>query len=313
MPSYFGRQYLIELFDDSGRVIKTFDSRTEKDPLQIVFQIETTFGAVLSKMDLSIINPSKQSIGLAMEAKKVTLQAGYPNAFGVIFDGEINFVETPRDNLERRLTLYCISGLGVQQDRVIEVDFEEGSKYFDILDHVATDYFNSPPVYIGFDDDFKNSMGSAESGYNALNPHKIVLNDLAYDFKFQWMVENGKLVLMKRGANRGGDQHVINQNNGLIGGVALNFLGTDFEMILNPRIRIGDRVKIEAETTTLNFSDVYFVNLPKEKTTIGDGEFIVKALRRYGNFYGQNSWKSSYTCWREGETGLSEGGIPFAI
>lgn len=311
MTRYFGRQYRIEFADDSGTVQRVIDSRESLTPLQIEFFTETTFGAALSLMELSISGLSKASIGQIVACKTVDLQAGYPDAFGSIFVGKITNHATPRDDVDRELTLYCWSGLKEQTDKTCNVSFAEGSKYADIVDFIARDIFQRPPAYIGFSEAFKQAMGTASDGYNGNQSHRVFLDHLAADLQFQWLIQNERCVLMERGTSRGGDAWPINAETGLVGGVSLTWLGADFEMKLNPKINIGDRVNIRSESTSINFSSIYSVSLPKHKSTIGDGDYVVKALRRQGSFYGDNSWTSELTCWREGETGLREDGLPY--
>jgi|GEM_PF-4763585 len=311
MTRYFGREYRIEFSDESGAVQRVIDSRETATPLQVEFFVSTTFGAALSTMEMSIYGLNKDSIGQIVACKNIELQAGYEGVTGTVFRGSISNYATPRDGVERKLTLYCWTGREEQRERTCEVSFAENTPFSEIVDHVATDMFGRPPEYIGFSEAFRRAMGMATDGYNGNRPHSSWLDQLAIDLKFEWLAQSGRCVLMERGASRGGDPYEINVNTGLVGGVSLTRLGADFEMKLNPRIVIGDRVRIRAESTTINFSAIYQSQLPEEKRTIGDGLYVVKALRRQGSFYGDNSWTSQLTCWREGETGLSPSGVPY--
>ncbi len=315
MPKYFGRQYRIEFSDDAGNVSRVIDSRdiarAGQQPFQIEFFVDVSFGAALSKMELSIYGLKKDSVGQIAGSSRVDLQVGYPDAFGRIFHGRISNFIAPRDGVERKITMWCWSGIKEKEEKTCNVSFAEGTKYSDIVDYIAQDLFNRAPEYIGFDDSFRSGMGTATDGYSGNYPHSSFLDRLAADLKFQWMVQNEKCLLMSRGASRGGAPYEINAETGLVGGVSLTYLGADIETKLDPRIVIGDRVKIQAETSTINFSAIYSVSLPEKKRVIGDGNYVVKALRRKGSFYGQNSWNTQMVCWREGETGLREDGLPY--
>ena len=302
MSKFFGRQYRVEIgSEETGK--KVWDSRDSRDPLQLRFLIDTSFGGAYSTMQLSIFNVNKESIGQVMEADRVVLQAGYQDAFGVIFDGTIANLNAPKQGVNRILDVFCWSGLDRVQQKPATVSFAPDTSYFEIVDHIATDLFSKKPRYVGFSDDFKEAMGKATDGYNALQPHSTLLDKLGDDFGFDWLIEGDTVLLFENGKHRDGEPYLISPETGLVGGVALTWQGADVEMKLDPTIQIGDRVKVQSQATSINFSSIYQVNLPEEKKVIGDGVFVVKAMRRQGDFYGQNTWTSELTCWREGENG----------
>lgn len=310
MAKFFGRQYMLTFSDENDNVLRVIDSREEATPLQVEFGIEVSFGAALSLMEISIYNLNKESIGQIVTAKKIELQAGYPDAFGLIFKGRISNPIAPREGNERRLTLWCWSGLKEQKEKVCVASFAAGTKYESIVDFIARDVFGRPAEYIGFDNLYRSKMGIAEGGYSEKAPHKTLLKRLGDNLGFQWLIENERCILMARGAQRTGVEHRISAETGLVGSVGLTFMGADFDTLLNPKIQIGDVVVVDAQASSVNFSGIYSVSLPKEKTVIGDGRFVVKAMRRRGNFYGKGAdWTNSLTCWREDETGLEKEGL----
>lgn len=312
MAKYFLRRYRIEIFDENNNSLRVLDSKDEADPLQIEFGVETSFGAALSMMELSIYGLKRESIQRILLARKISFQAGYKDSIGVIFEGRITNVVSPRRGVERITTLYCWSGLKEQKDKTCAVSFGPGTKYESIVDFIARDIFGRPAEYIGFDSLYRASMGTALGGYSEEGPHKVLLDRLSRNLGFQWMIENERCILMARGASRDGAAYPINVETGLVGGISLNEIGCDFEMLLNPKIRVGDKVQIDSDSSTINFSGIYSVRLPENKTRVGDGLYVVKALRRRGDFYSDNGWVNALTCWRDGETGLKAEGLQYA-
>lgn len=298
MSRFFGRQYRIEI---GGRVL---DSSQTTTPLQIRFSIETSFAAAQSMMELSIYNLTKDTINQFAQDQPIVFQAGYKGLMGIIFEGRVVNFHAPREGTDRVLRLYAWSGLRPAKQQLADVSFDGGTRYDQIVDHIAYQVFQKNPRYIGFDQEFRDGMGTAASGYSSQLPHRTLLDRLGHDLGFEWLAQNGAVLLFERGKYRPGEPVLINPNTGLVGGVSLTWLGADIETKLDPTLNIGDRVRIEAESTSVNFSKIYHLNLPKEKTTLGDGAYVIKTIRRQGDFYGQNGWTNSLVCWREGETGI---------
>ena len=307
MAEYFGRVYRIEYLSEGGQVLLALDSRDDEHPLQVEFSIEVTFGAAISMMELSVFNLSKDSIGQIRKATRIRFSAGYHGAFGPIFYGKVSNMATPRVGTDVKTTVWCWSGLRESFDKLCQVSYAPGEAYSTIVDFVAGDFMGKPPEYVGFGPGFREAMGIATDGYNASQPHKTILSNLAEDLQFEWLIQNERCLLMQRGASRGGAPYEISPETGLSGGVSLTWSGADFEMRLDPRIQIGDRVVIRAEMSSINFSQIYSFSLPEEKTVIGDGVYVVKALRRKGSFYSDNGWTTALTCWREGVTRDTDG------
>src|SRR5690625_5986290 len=101
-------------------------------------------------MEMSIYGLNKDSIGQIVACKNIELQAGYEGVTGTVFRGSISNYATPRDGVERKLTLYCWTGREEQRERKCEVSFDENTPFSEIVDNVANDMLSQPPVIIGF-------------------------------------------------------------------------------------------------------------------------------------------------------------------
>jgi len=111
---------------------------------------------------------------------------------------------------------------------------------------------------------------------------------------------------MRRGSNRSGAIYKISSTTGLIGSVSLTELGADFDIKLNPNVRIGDRVQVESQVGSVNFGAIYYRKVP---ASLGSGTYVVKSLKRKGSYYAPGeAWSTSIVGWREGETGLLPAG-----
>lgn len=297
---YFGRQYRINV----GNGAFVLDSRERAHPLNIDFSTDELFGGFMSTMELNIYNLSFGERSKIREGDSIVFDAGYPESFGEAFLGKVTNINDTQEGVERKTSLYCWSGVDDVTERVCSVSFGPGTDYADIVDFVGRDLTGRSNRYIGFDDDFRRAMGRTETGgYSELKPHKAILDQLADNLGFEWLLSAGKCVMMARGSSKSGSPRVISAATGLVGGVSLTFLGADFDMRLDPTLTIGDRVRIDSVSSSVNFSGIYQVNLPREKTVIGSGNYVVKAIKRKGDFYSNANWVNQVTTWREGETG----------
>lgn len=304
MTNIFGRRYAIHI--DNALFLSSDD---RKDPLQIKFNVSGNFGGAIPLADISIINLSRDSINrlVALRGKPIELSAGYTDGFGPIFKGRIVNVESVRDGkgTEVRTTLYCFDGALESQSKLCIRTFAAGTRYAEIVDFVARDFFGVKPILIGFSEAFKESMGVALGGYSISVPHKYALNNLALDGKFEWFIKDSQVVLYELGADLGGVAVKISPNNGLVGGAELSEHGIILSVRLNTKLNIGTPVRIDSEAKSINFSSIYHVSLPKRKDpdkNFFDYDQIVKRISYNGDYYGDggNSWTTTITTWPRG-------------
>jgi hypothetical protein len=123
---------------------------------------------------------------------------------------------------------------------------------------------------------------------------KDVLNQLGQQHSFQWSIQNGVLQYTELDAKPPvfPDQAIlITKRSGLIGSPTLTYVGVEAKALLNPEIKPGAIVKIEAQAPNINVGNLQFQPVLRE---LGDGYFFVQKAVHTGDTRG-NDWYTDIT------------------
>ncbi|MNI54960.1 hypothetical protein D3C73_1098830 [compost metagenome] len=120
------------------------------------------------------------------------------------------------------------------------------------------------------------------------------MNELAETYAFDWMVENGALKVIKRGFAMDNEVYVISSGTGMIGSPVVTDTEVGIRYSLNPKIKLGDTIKLESMAPQFEFSDVFFYDIPR---TIGEGFYKVNSLVFAGDSHG-DQWEAQISCLR---------------
>lgn len=300
MTVYFGRVYRITLTDPAGgqRVFDGFAS-AEHSPLQIEFVVDQTPNAERSIAEITVFGLNRASRQAVYEQfTEVELVAGYSQAFGVIFKGQIENVEIGRIGPDPFVKMFCQSAVDAWQTATIRRTFAPGTQQRAIIQAVA-ESFGLPVTLVG---DF-SGLPPAIKGRTLDRSSKSAMRVLSRSFGLTWFVHNGELLVFADGANVTSRQELpptrFTPVNGLIGTPEVTQLGTNIEVLLHPFLRPRDRYTVESETAALSFNGIYYQ--PQEfPDTNGVGEQIVLAMTHEGSYYGDR--------WQTGLEGRRIGG-----
>lgn len=284
---YFGRVYKLELGD--GQDIITYDGfpdGEDKHPAQIEFSIDQTPAAERSYSEITVTGVRKERRKSIYERfSKARLTAGWREGFGVIFNGAIENVELGRDGPNTFIKLFCQSAASEWPTAVINRAFGKGTPYVNIIRTVAST-FGVPVEFVG---DF-NSLPKAVNGLTLSRSSRQALLELAETFEFEFLLENGRLIIVKDGASRQ-DRGMSEYSavTGLIGSPELTMRGVNIDVLMDPYVRPKDEFKLNAVTGQLNFNGIYYQSFPDIN---GIGSYQANAIVHKGDFYG-DTWQTS--------------------
>ena len=230
------------------------------------------------------------------EYKEVILQAGYVNGdYGVIFKGTIKMIRRGRLNaIDSFLDITAADG---DQARFAIVNGSDaaGWKAADIAKRIdqATSQYGVNVDSAGLTGGVVGIRGKVSWGLAYARA-----NDLANNNYGTYSIIDGKMVFTPLTGYQSGDVVVLNSNTGLIGVPEATIEGIDLTCLLNPKLRLGGRVKInnaDINTTTVKEPGYpRFSDRPFFASTTADGVYRVLVIEHQGDTRDQE-WYTQVT------------------
>lgn len=288
MTKYFGRAYELAIRNSAGGV-RVFDGipTAENSPLQITFTVDQTPSSRRAYAEITIYGLNRKSRESVYEQfAQVTLKAGYQNAVGTIFEGNIENIEIGRQGSDTFVKLFCQAASGAFANIDISRSFGENTPQKEIIQAVA-ETFGLSVRFIG---DF-DSLPRALKGRSIDGPSQFILDSLSRSFAFDWFALNGEMLIVKEGSGFTAPPYRYKPTNGLIGTPEITEIGVDIKVLMNPFIRPYDQYTVESETGQLTFNAIYYKRREFPKTN-GTGTNRVLSLVHEGDFYG-DTWTTT--------------------
>lgn len=275
------RAYKLNITTKDGKSIEL--DGTKDDHLRIRFNITHYIGGVVSQASIDIFNLSKQSEGIASsDFAKVSLQAGYRGNIGLIFSGQSINYEFRREGPDSFVRLYATSGIQDFTGKMVKPkSYAKNISMLEVLKYVVEtlDY-----PYVIQDED---KLPIAPTGYQVSGTVIQEIKRITLAYGLEYYCENGKLIIKSSESPvRKKVIQISELDNGLIGTPILNTAGIEFDLHLNPGIRLNTRVNLKAKAARIQFSGAYTAT---NKDLISRGEHLVKKITFNGDTH-ENSW-----------------------
>lgn len=276
MSSFFRRQFELFVSDRETPFIEATNERQFK----VVFNVLQDFGGFNSYADIAIYNLSRGTEGQVFRKYEyVALRAGYEDNIDFIFKGEIVNIIREKEGPNKITRLICKGGALTQDTSTVNKSFEAGVRVETLIKACAEAM--GVPIVIN-DDDFA-SIPPYISGYLLTGDPKKKLNELARSHAFSWMIESERMVVVGNQSFRNGSITTISASNGMEGVPEITEIGVTVNLRLSPQLKIGGRIRIESEFGQVNFSNVFFQDIPE---TVGEGTYRIEKLQFDGDSYG---------------------------
>lgn len=213
--------------------------------LRISFEVVKRDGAAINTGKLTIYNPSPDSCALAARrGAYVQLYAGYLDAGGaaLIFTGSITRAVATRERPEIRLEIE--SGDGQAAIAASSQTTLQGSTSLrDALGPLA-DAAQLGLDYVGVNPD---EVLSAPRGLTLSGPALGSINRIAKLNRLDWTIDNGRLILLARGAATQLPALLVSAQTGLIGSPAAGDKGrVVFKMLLSGEVRLRRVIQLDS-------------------------------------------------------------------
>lgn len=268
--------------------------------LRIKFTVKKTDVQTPNTAEIRVFNLADETANqIKKEFTTVTLQAGYENNFGVIFQGNIKRTMIGRENgVDTFIDIEAGDGDSAYNYAIVNTTLKAGSTQAAQL-KAAAEAMTSKGVTVGFIDDMgQQQLPRGKVMYGASRNY---LRDSSSTAQANWSIQNGKIQVIKLTSVLPNQAVLLNSQTGLVGIPTQTEQGIKARCLLNPMIRVGGKVKInegDIQKQATKNVNVPSKNDPKEKKLAditADGFYRVLVCEYSGDTRA-NDWYSDLTC-----------------
>ena len=265
--------------------------------LRVTFTVEKTDNETPNHAQIKIYNLTKDTENqIINEFTRVTLQAGYQENFGVIFDGEIVQSKRGRDNgTDSYVIIEASDGDSAYNYAIINTTLAAGSSQSDHVNAVA----KAMGINKGSTVTKKHTLPRGKVMYGSA---RDVMRQSAKANGQSWNIQNGKLQLLSYHDVLPNQAVLLNSQTGLIGGAEQSTKGVKVKALINPMLHIGAKIIVNEE-------DISLAKIGKDKpakrdgtpdttkpaTIAADGAYKIIGTTYTGDTYG-NDWYVDIIC-----------------
>jgi hypothetical protein len=234
MSLQYGRRFSLVLGDAAGDGLDLSEMRC-------TFQTRRATTQTPGSLVVRIYNLSASTVlQVQKEFTTVTMQAGYPDNFGLIFKGEIRQKISGRENAtDTWLEILAQDGDKGYNFSVINHSLAAGWKSTDVV-QAALDAFDPYLIgkgYIPSFADYPNPRGKVLFGMT-----RDTMRSIANTTGTTWCINEGNVTMLPHDAPQPGEAFVINAQTGMIGVPQQTIEGISVRCLLNPNIRFGGQI-----------------------------------------------------------------------
>lgn len=261
----FNRKLGLLVADGTGQAL-------DLSSFRVVFSVEKSAAEQPNKCRIEITNLSETTASQLLngELKRVVLQAGYEENYGVIFDGNIISATRTVSGTESTTTIEAGDGDNAYSYAVVNQTIASGYSNKDVANAVAgtmTERGTRGVDAQGVDETIKYPRGRTMFGAS-----RDYARVVAKSTECQWSIQDGLVVFCKqKSAREGGLAFLLSPQSGLIGSPVSDKDGVTAVACLNPQLKIYDPIQIES----------HFVN----------GTFKILSVKHTGDTHASN-WQT---------------------
>lgn len=261
----FGRKIELLIADQTGHAL-------DLSGFRVVFAVEKSAAEQPNKAHIEITNLSETTASYLLngDMKRIVLQAGYEDNFGVIFDGNIISATRTIDGTESTTVIDAGDGDNAYSYSIVNQTISSGYSSKDIANTVGNAMSERGTRGIdasGVEETIKYPRGRTMFGAS-----RDYARLVAKSSQCQWSIQDGQVVFCKQMAAREGViAFVLTPESGLIGSPVSDKDGITALACLNPQLKIYDPLQIESR----------FVN----------GTYKILSVKHSGDTHG-NTWQT---------------------
>ena len=261
----FGRKIGLLVADESGKAL-------DLSGFRVLFSVEKTAAEQPNKAHIEITNLSETTASYLLngDLKRIVLQAGYEDNYGVIFDGNIISASRTIDGTESTTIIDAGDGDNAYSFAIVNKTVASGYTNKDIANALGKSMEDRGVRGVdaqGVDEEIKYPRGRVLFGAT-----RDFARALAKTTECQWSIQDGQVVFCKKtSAREGGLAFLLSPQSGLIGSPVSDKDGVSAISCLNPQLKIYDPLQIKSR----------FVN----------GTYKILTVKHSGDTHG-NAWQT---------------------
>ncbi len=277
-------------------------SALELSEFRVTFLIKRGELQTPNTLDCRIYNLSPQTSNqIGGEFTRIVLQAGYEGNFGVLFDGTIKQVRQGRaSQTDTYVDITAADGDRAYNFSAMALSLAAGTTPSDSVQAIIQNMASSG-ISEGYLPELpKNGRVRGRVFYGMCRDE---MREFAKNNNCTWSIQDGKLTMIPLKAYVPGEVPVISADTGLIGMPEQTQNGIHMRLLLNPSIKIGQKIKLDNVTINrYRYGTDFQTNsneakaaLPMAIKTNADGEYYVMCVDHVGDTHG-NDWYTDLIC-----------------
>jgi hypothetical protein len=229
-------------------LVSNNDYSLDFSQLRITFQVKRSDIQSPNLAAIRIWNVTRDTAEkIEKEFNTITLQAGYEENFGVIFQGNIKEAKFGRENgVDTYLDIRAADGDQDYNFAIVNKTISAGATQRNIADAALSSMAFTNQGFI--DDLGKDRLPRGKVMYG--NAKKF-LRQVAGQTDSSWSIQDGKLQIVKLRSLLPSEAVVLNARTGLIDTPEQTTKGVKARCLLNPKLKIAGRVNIDSDDIKL--------------------------------------------------------------
>ena len=261
--------------------------------LRVVFSTKKGDTQTPNSAEIRVYNLSGVTISrMKREFTRVVLQAGYQSNSGIIFDGNIRSAHTGRENgTDTWLDIVAADGDRAYNFATVNTTLAAGSTPADRV-NVCQQSFAGKGVGAGHVPELGG--GGLPRGKVMYGMARKFMRDEAQTTECSWSFQDGKMQMVKNVGYLPGEAVVLTHETGLVGTPEQTNEGIKVRCLLNPKLRVGGRIKLDNKSIQQAKTDLK-AGAQRPPKMDSDGFYRILKVEFSGNTRG-NDWYADMIC-----------------
>lgn len=262
-------------------------------PLRITFATKKGDVETPNSAEIQVYNLAPETVSrIRREFTRVVLAAGYVGNSGIIFDGQIRQARTWRENgVDTVLSILAADGDRAYNFATVNTTLAAGSKPADHV-QVCQQAFTAQGTGAGHVSDLPGQ--SLPRGKVMYGMARKYMRDSADTTDTTWSIQDGKMQMVPVKGYLPGEAVMLTHETGLVGTPEQTQDGISVRCLLNPRLRIGGRIKLNNASVKQAQTDLKAAALRPAKLDY-DGIYRILKVEFNGDTRG-NDWYANMVC-----------------
>lgn len=243
--------------------------------------------------EIKVYNLSDETASrVQKEFTRVILQGGYVENSGILFAGNIIQIRRGKENgTDKWLEVFAGDGDQAYNFATVNTTLSAGTGVADQV-RVCQQAFTDKGVESGYTPELAGPQ--RRRGKAIFGMARKYLRGAAEDTACAWSVQDGKLQMVKNDAYLPGEAVVLTSFTGLIGSPEQTNEGIKVRCLINPRLRISGRIKLDNDSVQRGRKDIKAGGSGLARIS-NDGFYRVLKMAVTGDTRG-NDWYMDLTC-----------------